>query len=198
MMLSRMLLFAWAAAFVILAAGSAPAGQASDQLRPAVDRVIKTLEDPGLRGTARTADRRREIRAITDGVFDWTEMARRVLGQHWQARSEAERVEFVRLFTDLLERAYIGKIERYSGEKIRFVGESVDDDQATVRTALVTRQGTEIPMDYRMLRRGDRWRIYDVVVERVGLVNNYRTQFDQILRAASYPELVRRIKERSS
>ncbi len=75
---------------------------------------------------------------------------------------------------------------------------SLARDQATVRTALVTRQGTEIPMDYRMLRRGDRWRIYDVVVERVGLVNNYRTQFDQILRAASYPELVRRIKERSS
>jgi len=140
----------------------------------------------------------REIRAVTDAVFDWNEMAQRVLGRHWQGRTEGERAEFVRLFTDLLERAYIGKIERYSGEKVRFLGETVDGDQATVRTALVTRQGTEIPMDYRMALRGARWLIYDVVIEHVGVVSNYRTQFDQILRTASYQELVKRIKERSS
>jgi phospholipid transport system substrate-binding protein len=192
-----MLLLAWAVAFIVLAAGSAPAGQATDQLRPAVDKMIKTLEDPQLRGAARAPDRRRQIRAITDGVFDWTEMSRRVLGRHWNARSEPERAEFVRLFTELLERTYIGKIEKYSGETIRFLGESVDGDQATVRTALATRQGAEIPMDYRMVRRGDQWRIYDVIVEGVGLVNNYRTQFDHVLRTASYEELVRRIKERS-
>lgn len=198
MKLPRVLLLAWAALFTILAAGSAPAGQAADQLRPAVDRVIRTLEDPDLRGASRAPERRREIRAVTDGVFDWNEMAQRVLGRHWQGRTEGERAEFVRLFTDLLERAYIGKIERYNREKIRFLGESVDGDQATVRTALVTRQGTEIPMDYRMTRRGDRWLIYDVVIERVGLVNNYRAQFDQILRTTSYQELMKRIKERSS
>lgn len=198
MMLPRVLLFAWAALFSILAAGSAPAGQAADQLRPAIDRVIRTLENPALRGAGRAPERRREIRAVTDGVFDWNEMAQRVLGRHWQGRTESERAEFVRLFTDLLERAYIGKIERYSGETIRFLGESVDGEQATVRTVLVGRQGTETPMDYRLARRGDRWLIYDVVIENVGLVNNYRTQFDQILRTASYQELVKRIKERSS
>lgn len=88
MMLSRVLLLAWAALFTILAAGSAPAGQAADQLRPAVDRVIRTLEDPALRSASRAPERRREIRAVTDAVFDWNEMAQRVLGRHWQGRTQ--------------------------------------------------------------------------------------------------------------
>jgi phospholipid transport system substrate-binding protein len=107
---------------------------------------------------------------------------------------EKDRQEFTRLFTDLIERAYISKIERYSGERITYAGESVDAGLATVRTRFVTKQGTEVPVDYRMHERGDRWLVYDVSVEGVSLVNNYRTQFDKIIQSSSYAELVRRMK----
>src|SRR5262249_56940877 len=102
------------------------------------------------------------------------------LGRHWAARTPAEQKEFVALFADLLERSYISKIEVYGGEKITFSGEAVDGEQATVRTKLMTRQGTDVPIDYRMLRRGDRWLVYDVMIEGISLVSNYRTQFNKI------------------
>ena len=128
------------------------------------------------------------------GVFDFTETAKRALGRHWQGLAEKDRQEFTSLFTDLIERAYISKIERYSGERIAYAGEAVDGGLATVRTRFVTKQGTEVPVDYRMQQRGDRWLVYDVSVEGVSLINNYRTQFDKIIQTSSYAELVRKMK----
>ena len=189
------------AAVALLILGPAPdatAGPASEQLKPEIDRVVATLENPALKGERKSQERRQEIRSITDGIFDWTEMARRSLGQHWAGRTEVERREFVTLFRNLLERAYISKIEGYGGEKLAFVGEAVDGDQATVRTKIVTRQNQEVPIDYRMSQQGDRWRIYDVTVEGISLVSNYRTQFDGIIRTSSYEDLVKKIKMRSS
>jgi phospholipid transport system substrate-binding protein len=160
--------------------------------------VIKALEDPALKGDGKTAARRDALRSITDSVFDWEEMARRALGPHWQARSEPERTEFVALFRDLIEYSYASKIETYSGERVAFAGDVVEGDLATVRTRLATRQGKEVPVDYRMSRRDSRWRIYDISVEGVSMVANYRTQFNQIIRTSSYEELVRKLKSRSS
>jgi phospholipid transport system substrate-binding protein len=131
-------------------------------------------------------------------VFDWREMAARSLAMHWQARSEAERVEFVRLFTDLIERAYITKVERYSGEPVKFLGEKVDGTLAVVQTRFITSKGQEVPMDYRLISRDGRWRVYDVVVEGVSLIGNYRTQFDRVIRTSSYPELVKRLKDKET
>jgi phospholipid transport system substrate-binding protein len=179
-------------------AASAAAGPATDHLKPAVDGVLAALENPALKGQARAEQRRLALRALTDGVFDWTEMARRSLGRHWAARTPAEQQEFVGLFRDLLERAYLSKIERYSGERLVYVGEAADGDQATVRTKLVTKADQEVAMDYRMLRRGGGWRIYDVVIENISLVGNYRTQFDGIIKTSSYEELVKRIRTRAS
>ena len=174
------------------------AGPATDRLKPEISRVLATLDDPALKGDSKAEARRLAIRSITDNVFNWTEMARRTLGLHWAARSPAEQQEFVDLFRDLLERSYLSKIERYTGEPVAYVGESVDGDVATVRTRLTTRQNQEIPIDYRMSRQGDRWLIYDVLVENVSLVSNYRTQFDGIIKSSSYQELVRRLKARVS
>jgi phospholipid transport system substrate-binding protein len=174
------------------------AGEPTEQLRPEIARVIKALEDPALKGDGKTAARRDALRSITDSVFDWEEMARRALGPHWQARSEAERAEFVALFRDLIEYSYASKIETYSGERVAFAGDVVEGDLATVRTRLATRQGKEVPVDYRMSRRDSRWRIYDISIEGVSMVANYRTQFNQIIRASSYEELVRKLKSRSS
>ncbi len=139
-------------------------------------------------------DRRAAIRKEAEGVFDFTETAKRALGRHWQGLAEKDRQEFTALFTDLIERAYISKIERYSGERIAYAGEAVDGGLATVRTRFVTKQGTEVPVDYRMQQRGDRWLVYDVSVEGVSLINNYRTQFDKIIQTSSYAELVRKMK----
>jgi phospholipid transport system substrate-binding protein len=172
----------------------ADAGAPTDQLKSSVEQIVKVLEDPALKTDSRVKDRRAAIRKEAEVVFDFTETAKRALGRHWQGLSEKDRQEFTGLFTDLIERAYISKIERYSGERIAYAGEAVDGGLATVRTRFVTKQGTEIPVDYRMQQRGDRWLVYDVSVEGVSLINNYRTQFDKIIQTSSYAELVRKMK----
>jgi phospholipid transport system substrate-binding protein len=179
---------------VAMAAGrDAWAGAPTEQLRTQIERAIKVLEDPELAKESRMPERRAAIRRIANEIFDFTETTRRSLGPHWQARTPQEREEITRLFADLLERSYIGKIEMYSGEKIQFIGDSVDGDQANVRTRLVTRQGTEVPVDYRMHRVGDRWLSYDVVIEGVSLVANYRAQFNKIIQTSGYASLVKRL-----
>ena len=184
------------AVLVLLLLGAPPAwaGPPTDQLRASIDRVIRVLEDPDLRKDVRTAERRAAVRKIATEIFDFTEITRRCLGTHWQARTPDERDEFTRLFTDLLERAYVGKLESYSGERIVYLGDAVADDTASVRTRLVTKQGTEIPVEYRMHRRDGRWLIYDVAIEGVSLVANYRAQFNKTIQTASYAGLVERLR----
>jgi phospholipid transport system substrate-binding protein len=174
--------------------GTAVAGAPTDQLRARVDRVLAVLEDPALKPEARAADRRAAIRAVANELFDFRELSQRTLARHWQGRTQAERDEFVELFADLLERSYIGKIETYSGgERVQYLGESPDGDLVTVRTRIVTKAGTEIPIDYRMHRAGDRWLVYDVVIEGVSLVANYRTQFNRIIQQSSFKDLLAKL-----
>jgi phospholipid transport system substrate-binding protein len=178
-----------------LAAGwPAHAGAPTDQLKGGVDRVLAVLQDPALKQPGKTEERREKIRAIANEVFDWQETGKRALARHWQARSPQERDEFSKLFADLLERSYVGKIEAYSGEKILYGEETLDGDQATVRTKLVTKSGTQIPIDYQMQKVEDRWRVYDVKIENVGLVSNYRSQFNRIIQQSGYADLVHRLK----
>ena len=181
-----------AAASLSLFAGAPAWAGPTDQLREYTDQVIKALDDPALaRG-----DRRAAVRKIAHEAFDATETARRVLARHWQARTPAERDEFTQLFADLLERTYIARLDEYGGERIRYVSESVDGELATVRARIVTRTGIEVPVESRMVLRGERWLIYDVLIENVSLVANYRSQFDRIVRSSSYEELVRRLKQK--
>jgi len=194
MTLSRALTGVLGLTLVLAAAWPAHAGTPTEQLRRQVDSAVKILDDPALKADSRAQDRRAAIRKEAQVVFDFGETAKRALGRHWQGLSEKDRQEFTGLFTDLIERAYISKIERYSGERIAYAGESVEGGLATVRTRFVTKQGTEIPVDYRMQQRGDRWLVYDVAVEGVSLINNYRTQFDKIIQTSSYAELVRKMK----
>ncbi len=177
----------------LVAASPAPAGPPLDQLRTQINRVVKLLEDPDVKRDS-AAERRAAVRRIADEIFDFGETARRSLGRHWIGRTPAEREEFVRLFADLLERSYISKIELFNGERIAYLGDTINGDTAVVRTRIFTKQGTEIPVDYRMLRRGERWLVYDVTIEGVSLVGNYRTQFNKIIQTSSYQELVKRMK----
>jgi phospholipid transport system substrate-binding protein len=175
-------------------ASAAWAGIPTDQLKGAIDRVVKTLEEPAYKGEGKGMERRRAVRKIADDIFDFTEISRRALARHWQTLSEKQREEFVGLFADLLERSYISKIELYGGEKIIYGNERVDGDLATVATRIVTKNGTEVPVEYRMHKKGDRWLVYDVNIEGVSLVSNYRTQFNKIIQTASYNDLVQKLK----
>jgi phospholipid transport system substrate-binding protein len=177
-----------------VAVAPASAGVPTDQLRGAVDRVLKTLDDPSLKGQGRLADRRAAVRKIANEIFDFAEIAKRSLARHWQPLSEAQRNEFVGLFADLLERSYISKIETYGGEKIQYTGERMDGDYATVSTKIVTKNGTEVPVDYRMVKRADHWLVYDVSIEGVSLVSSYRTQFNKIIQTSSYNELITKLR----
>ena len=185
------------ACVLVLAIGpSAWAGPATDQIRTRVDRIVKVLEDPELQKESRATERRATIRRVADEIFDFTEISQRSLGRHWQARTPAERAEFVTLFGGLLSDVYIARIEAYSGERILYVSEAADGDYVTVRTRIVTKQGTEIPVDYRMFQREDRWRVFDASIEGVSLVANYRAQFNSVIQRSSYQDLVTRLKTR--
>ena len=181
-------------ALALLAGRAAQAGPPTDQLKGGIDRVLAILQDPALKQPGKAEERRQKIRTIANEVFDWTETGKRALARHWQGRSPQEREEFSKLFADLLERSYVGKIEAYSGEKILYGEETLDGDQATVRTKLLTKNGNQIPIDYQMHKVDERWRIYDVKIENVGLVSNYRSQFNRIIQQSGYPDLVQRLK----
>ena len=181
-------------ALTFLGPWSAAAAALTDQVRESIDTVLKIVSDPELKKDARTAERRRMIRQVASQLFDFTEISRRSLGQHWQARTPAEREQFIGLFGDLLEYSYVSKIETYSGETIRYVGETVDGPHAIVRTKIVTKQGTEIPVDYRMMQNGTRWLVYDVNIEGVSLVSNYRSQFNTVIQRSGYADLVAKLK----
>jgi phospholipid transport system substrate-binding protein len=181
---------------LLLSAAPAQAGQPTDHLRTEIDRVIKVLEDPELKKEDRARERQGEVRKIASDIFDFEETAKRSLARHWASRTPAERDEFLQLFADLLERAYISKIELYGGERIAYVRETIDGDQATVTTKITTKQGTEVPVDYRMLRRREKWLVYDVSIEGVSLVANYRVQFNKIVTTSSYQEFVKMMRSK--
>lgn len=191
-------LAAVAAALVLGSASYATAGVPTDTVRDYTDAVVKVLEDPSLKVEDRKAERRAAVRKIAIDVFDVQETARRALGPHWQQRSPQEREEFVQLFADLLERTYISKIDLFGGEKLRFTDEKVDGDHAVVRGKIITKQGTEVPVEARMINRTGRWQIYDIVIENISLVGNYRSQFDRIIRTSSYDELAKRLRTKSA
>jgi len=178
---------------------AAPAAQAMTPTETVKSRVDEALQ--GLSQTTSTtpeaAERRRtEIRRAADSLFDFTEMSRRALGRHWADRTAAERDEFVRLFTDLVARTYIGKIDRYAGEAIAYIGERVDGDEASVRSQVVTAKGSQIPVEYGLHRINENWTAYDVLIENVSLVGTYRSQFDRIIKSDSFADLLRRLREK--
>ena len=194
----RRLALAWGGALagllILSTAQGGWAATAQEQLKGAIDRVVSSLASPALKGEGKAAERRSAVRKIANEIFDFGEIARRSLGRYWQPLSEAQRTEFVGLFGDLLERSYISKIELYGGEKIIYSGERVDGDLATVSTKIITKNGTEVPVDYRLFRRGENWMIYDINIEGVSLVSNYRTQFNKIIQTSGYNTLVDRMK----
>lgn len=172
--------------------GLAAAGLPTDQTRETVDKVLGILQS-GAKGD----QRRQQLRDTIYPRFDFPEMAKRSLGPHWSRRSPQEQQEFVKLFTDLLASSYVDKIEGYNGEKVLYAREQVAGDNAEVFTKVVTKKGEEFSINYKLHRVGNEWKVYDVVIEDISLVNNYRSQFNRILANASFEELLRKLQQKT-
>lgn len=175
---------------------SAPvlAGEPTEQIKQSTDKILSIVKDPSLKGPSKDQERKRLIRQATNERFDWEEMARRSLGRHWVQRTTEEKKEFVSLFSGLVERTYMNKVEDYSGEKVQYAGEAREDDYAVVKVNIMTQKNQDIPIEYRLQKEGNEWLVYDVSIEGVSLVNNYRTQFNSIIQQSSYENLVKRLK----
>jgi phospholipid transport system substrate-binding protein len=174
----------------------AVAGTAGERLQQSINRLLEILKDPRLKDENNKNRRREKLKAIIYQRFDFNEMAKRSLGAEWRRRKPEEREEFVKLFADLLEQSYLDKVESYNGEKVQFRKEREEGDYAEVDTKLIDSRGRDFSIDYRLHKVDGDWKVYDVVIEDVSLVNNYRAQFNRILSHASYAELINRMKQK--
>jgi phospholipid transport system substrate-binding protein len=177
-------------------AAPAGAGEATDAMKGTIEEVLRILADRDLKQPSKANERRQLLEKVVGERFDYQEMSRRSLGAPWNNLSEKDRQEFVSLFQTLLVNTYADKIESYTGDGVQYINERTEKEYAEVRTKVLTGK-TEIPLDYRLLNKGSAWRVYDVVVDGVSLVNNYRGQFSKILRNGSYADLVDQLRKKS-
>ncbi len=182
---------------IVFYAGAARAGAPTDQTRQAVDKVFAIVSDPNLKGASKQQERRERLRQVVFPRFDFTEMAKRSLGPHWGRLSPQQQKDFVGVFTELLENSYVDQIESSEGEQVRYTREVIDGDNAEVFTKVITPKGEEVAINYKLHRVGGDWKAYDVVVENISLVNNYRSQFNRVLANASFDELMRKLQQKS-
>jgi len=177
--------------------GAVVSASPTEKVRKATEEITSILDEYVKNHQKNREETISKIMAIADQHFDWAEMAKRSLSRFWKERTPDEQNNFTSLFRDLIKNAYIGRIEGYAGEKVVFEGEKVEDTYSVVKTKIITpSKGTEIPVYYRLQNNGGNWMVYDVVIEGVSLVNNYRDQFNSILQSSSYEELVKRIKDK--
>lgn len=184
----------------LAALGVAVAGEPTDLIKQVTEQVFGILENPQFQGPEKRQERHQRMKQISADVFDWEEMAKRALATHWRERSPQQQQEFVGLFRDLVERSYLNRLESAASEKqnILYTDEQVDGSRAAVKTRVVTKRNQEVPIDYRLDKANGRWQIYDVVIEGISLVNNYRSQFNRILTSSSYDDLVQKMKNRQA
>ena len=182
---------------ISMIAADAVAGLPTDQIKATVDKALVVLKDPRFKPPAKQQERRDQLKQILFARFDFAEMAKRSLGADWRRRTPQEQEDFIRLFTDVLERAYADIIESYTNEKIVYVHEKVDGSYADVYSKIVTAKGEVYTINYKAQLAGNDWKVYDVVAENVSLVNNFRSQFTRVISKSSYEELVRRLRDKS-
>ena len=170
------------------------AGEPLEKVRQTINSVLDVLSNQALPEQERKA----KVREVVLQRFNFEEMAKRSLGRHWPKRTPEEQQEFLQLFTDLIEKSYIDKIEQSEGkETIKYTEETIENGNASVQTTLVKERDQNIGVEYRLVKRNGDWKVYDVVIERVSLVSNYRTQFNKILLQESYEALIKKMKLKS-
>jgi len=172
------------------------AATAKETVEVQVNKVLKALADPAFKDQTRDA-KIVKIRSIVNEIFDYMELSRRTLGREWTKFNAPQQDEFIRLFSDLLEKTYADKLLSYSNEKVVFDKESMlREDQAEVTSNVLTADGKKIPLDYRMIRKEAGWRVYDVIIEGISLVKNYRDQFRDILAKDSPEEVLKMLRDK--
>jgi phospholipid transport system substrate-binding protein len=172
------------------------AGVPTDTVQANVNKVLDVLRDPKLKPASAKAIKKEKLRPIYERMFDDVELSRRTLARNWNSLNAAQRQEFVQLFRQVLEKAYIDKILSYTNEKIVFDREStLAENQVEVQTRVVT-ASKEIPISYRMILKNGTWKVYDVVIENVSLILNYRTQFNEILAKNSPEQLLVTLRQK--
>ena len=174
------------------------AGEATKEIKETTDKIIAIISDPAFKGTNKRSERDRLLRKVVDERFDWREMSRRTLARHWKERSDKEKRLFVDLFGKLLERTYMDRVGGYSGEKVLYEGEKVDGKYGIVKVKIITKKETEIPVKYRVKKKKGEWFIYDISVQGVSLINNYRKQFNSIIIKSSFNDLMKKLKAKVS
>ncbi len=170
----------------------------TDEVKKTVDQVVAIVSSKEMKKPQNEQKRRQALKKAISAIFDYGEMAKRSMGRHWNERSPAERKEFVQLFETLLENSYAGKIESYNNEKIVYGKESVQGEYAEVKSKVVTAKRDEYSLDYRLMNKGGKWVVYDVVIEGVSLVANYRSQFNKIIQNQGYAELVKKLRAKNT
>jgi phospholipid transport system substrate-binding protein len=175
----------------------AGAGEPLNTVKSATDRALLVLRDPQLQPKNKRRERIDRLKEIINPIFDYEETAKRALGTHWRRRSPAEQLEFVKIFRAFLEKIYSDHIDQYAGERISFGREIVDGEYAEVNAVIVSAKGEEFPLIFKFRRAADKWLVYDAVVENISIVQNYRSQFDRVIRTSSYEELLKRIREKA-
>jgi len=190
-MLKRIALLIIAGIFLASQAIAAP----TDDVKKTVDEVVRIVAEKEMKKNEQK--RRQALKKTISQIFDYGEMAKRSLGKHWNQRTPAERKQFVDLFATLLENSYAGKIESYNNEKIVYIKEILDGDHAEVKSKVLTAKRDEFTLDYRLINQNGKWMVYDVVIEGVSLVSNYRSQFNRIISANGYAELVKKLQSKT-
>jgi len=180
--------------FTLLFSYSVLGGEATDRIKATTDKLIEIVTNHEFDRPEMADLRGRMIREAVDMAFDWDAFSRRAMGRHWRKLSKEEKKEFVLLFGQLLERTYMDKTRHYSGERIKFISEETDEKYGAVEAIVTTQNGMDIAVEYRVMKKNDTWFVYDVYVEGVSLVNNYRVQFNRIMIKSSCDELLRRLK----
>ena len=166
-----------------------------EQVKATIDQVMEILKDPKFQGTGKKSERREKLRQVVLPRFDFAEMAKRALGNNWNRYPDKQQ-EFVTTFKQLLEETYADQIEAAAGDKIVYLNERAEKDYAEVNTKVISAKGEETPMTYKLHPVDSDWKVFDIVVENISIVNNYRAQFSRVLSNASLDELIKRMKDK--
>lgn len=170
----------------------------TDQVRATVDKVLVMVKNPNLESPAQKKDIQARLAEVIYPRFDFAEMAKRSLGPHWGRRTSEEQREFVKLFAELLGTSYADRIEAYSSQNVVYTREVEDKDYAEVDTTIVSDKLEKVSINYKLHSVDKEWRAYDLVIEDISIINNYRSQFNRVIAHSSFDELVRMLKEKQS
>ena len=184
--------------FCILLPAPSRAGGPTEQVRATVDKVLTIVRNPNLKSVAQKKDLRAQLAQVIEPSFDFTEMAKRSLGPHWGRRTAEEQREFVQIFAGLLGRSYAQNIEYYTSQTVLYTREVEDKNYAQVDTKIVTENRADVSINYKLHSVNNEWRVYDLVIENISLVNSYRSQFNRVIIQSSFEDLVRMMKEKQS